>query len=140
MLVQSHEKATKLSSSSSSVIKIMQATDLSQFPNDSFDTIIDTFGICSVENPSIFLTDVYRVVKPNGKVIFLEHGRAEGGIFKFLINIWLDLRASAHCAFWGCHWNREISRLIEKQGFVIESKQVHHYGTCTEVVGRKPLT
>ena len=42
----------------------------------SFDTVIDTFGLCSMSNPVIGLRALGRLVKPNGRIILLEHGRS----------------------------------------------------------------
>lgn len=110
---------------------------LDQFPADSFDIVVDTFGICSVAQPEEFLLQVKRVLKPGGKALFLEHGRNEHGWFRVVINAWLDFRAPAHEAYWGCLWNREISKLITDAGFKVEYKQVKHYGTCTEIHATK---
>lgn len=46
------------------------------FPNASFDTVIDTFGLCSVEDPVAMLREMARVCKPDGRVYLLEHGRS----------------------------------------------------------------
>ena len=55
-------------------------------PDASFDAVIDTFGLCSVEHPEAVLREMQRVCKPDGKIILLEHGR---GYYDF-INSLLD--------------------------------------------------
>lgn len=116
-------------------VKVVQSKDLSLFEDKSFDSVVDTFGICSVENPDAFLKDIKRVLKHDGKAFFLEHGRCEsGGLVCYFMNKWLDFRAAAHSSYWGCLWNREISKLIEDAGFNIQSKEIFHYGTTTEII------
>lgn len=45
-----------------------------EFPDDCFDTVIDTFGLCSVEHPEAVLREMERVCKPGGEIVLLEHG------------------------------------------------------------------
>ena len=53
------------------------AQDLSQHAeNASFDTVIDTFGLCSHEDPVRALREMARVTRPGGKILLLEHGRS----------------------------------------------------------------
>lgn len=53
-------------------LKEMDAEDLG-FPSDSFDYVISTFVLCSIPDPVKALKEMKRVVKPDGKVIMLEH-------------------------------------------------------------------
>lgn len=50
----------------------MDAEKLS-FPSEYFDTIIVSFVFCTVPNPVKAMSELRRVLKPNGKIIFLEH-------------------------------------------------------------------
>ena len=76
----------------------VEATGLA---DDSFDTVIDTFGLCSVSNGETALREMGRVCKASGQILLLEHGRSE---YQF-INRFLDARASNHARDWGC-WVR----------------------------------
>ncbi|KAH9256525.1 hypothetical protein BASA81_005440 [Batrachochytrium salamandrivorans] len=134
MLVEARKKLTP---TQLEITSLVCARSLSEFPSNSFDSIVDTFGICSVTNPQEFLLEVKRVLKPGGEAVFLEHGRNENGWLRFVINAWLDFRAPAHEAYWGCLWNREIVKLVSESGFTIKSQTVHHYGTCTQLVVEK---
>ena len=83
---------------------------LSKFPTASFDTVVDSFGLCSHEDPVQVLQEASRVCKPNGRILLLEHGRAH---YDFL-NARLDSSAEAHHQKWGCYWNRDINAIIKQ--------------------------
>jgi methyltransferase OMS1 len=46
------------------------------FEDNSFDTVVDTFGLCSYEDPITVLKEMQRVCKPNGYILLLEHGQS----------------------------------------------------------------
>lgn len=46
------------------------------FRDNSFDSAVCTFTLCSVENHSQVLRELRRILRPGGSVLFLEHGRA----------------------------------------------------------------
>jgi len=47
------------------------------FPDASFDTAVVTFVLCSVPDPDAALTEIARVLRPGGRLLFAEHVRAE---------------------------------------------------------------
>jgi SAM-dependent methyltransferase len=47
------------------------------FPDASFDTAVVTFVLCSVPDPAAALTEISRVLRPGGRLLFLEHVRSE---------------------------------------------------------------
>ena len=46
---------------------VADAARLAQFSDDSFDTVVDTFGLCSFDDPVAVLKEMQRVCKPDGK-------------------------------------------------------------------------
>jgi ubiquinone/menaquinone biosynthesis C-methylase UbiE len=82
----------------------------------SIDTIVVTWTLCSIQDASKALQQMKRVLKPSGRVIFLEHGRAsDHGVVA-----WQDRLTP----FWkriagGCHLNRKIDEMITGAGFQI---------------------
>jgi methyltransferase OMS1 len=55
---------------------VMQGEKL-LFGDDEFDSVIDTFGLCSHHDPVEALKEMARVCKPDGVILLLEHGRSE---------------------------------------------------------------
>jgi len=114
--------------------KVLDAQDLSSFESSSIDTVVDTFGLCSFPNPELALKEIERVLRDDGKALLLEHGRAENSFF---LNKWLDFRAAAHAAHWGCLANRDVLNLVRTSGLIVESVNVTQMGTAYEIVARK---
>ncbi|KAK9839165.1 hypothetical protein WJX74_010809 [Apatococcus lobatus] len=106
------------------------------FPAHSFDTVIDTFGLCSHEDPAAALQEAARACRPGGQIYLLEHGRAS---YDWLNKI-LDESAAGHHYRWGCWWNRDITELVSKAGLEIVSMQRWHFGTTYQIVARPAAT
>lgn len=99
-----------------------------------YDTIIETFGLCSHQDPVQALDNFGRLLKPGGRVILLEHGI---GSYDF-INSQLDRRAKKHSETWGCRWNLDIGELVDKSELEIVQEKRHHFGTTWCIVAKKP--
>jgi methyltransferase OMS1 len=106
-------------------------------PDDTFDTVVDTFGLCSYDNPVAVLKEMARVCKPTGKILLLEHGRSKNYGF---ITKHLDQHAETHAKNWGCVWNRDLDDVLEKSGLQVERLQKWHFGTTYYVVCRPAST
>jgi ubiquinone/menaquinone biosynthesis C-methylase UbiE len=81
----------------------------------SVDTVISTLVLCCVASQQSTLQEVLRVLKPGGKLLFIEHVAAPGGtwlrrIQNLLTPLWKRLGD-------GCHPNRETSVELERAGF-----------------------
>jgi ubiquinone/menaquinone biosynthesis C-methylase UbiE len=83
----------------------------------SIDTAVVTFTLCTVDDAATTLAEVRRVLKPGGRLLFAEHGRApEPGVARWqdrLTPIWRPLAG-------GCHLNRKPDDLIQSAGFRID--------------------
>ena len=87
------------------------------FPDASFDTAIFTLVLCTVPNPERALAETARVLKPSGKLLFLEHVRAaNAGLAR-----WQD-RLEKPWRFLGdgCHCNRDTVANIEASPLTVE--------------------
>lgn len=85
---------------------------------ESFDCVVTTWTLCTIPDAGRALTEVRRVLKPGGALLFVEHGRApEPGVARWqdrLDPLWSRVAG-------GCHLNRKIDDLICASGFRIEA-------------------
>ena len=103
------------------------------FPDNSFDTVVDTFGLCSYDDPAETLREMARVCKPEGKILLLEHGRSK--TWDWITN-YLDKHAERHAKNWGCVWNRDLDDIVKGSGLKVETLWTWHYGTTYYMVCR----
>jgi ubiquinone/menaquinone biosynthesis C-methylase UbiE len=84
--------------------------------DDSIDTVVTTWTLCSIPNAVGALQEMRRVLKPGGQLLFVEHGLSpEESVQKWqnrLTPVWKRIGG-------GCHLNRPIRVLIESAGFGI---------------------
>ncbi|MCX8252978.1 MAG: class I SAM-dependent methyltransferase [Beijerinckiaceae bacterium] len=84
----------------------------------SIDTAVITWTLCTIPDVRRALTELRRVLKPSGALLFVEHGRApEPGVARWqdrLDPIWRQVSG-------GCHLNRKIDDLISSNGFRMDA-------------------
>ena len=90
------------------------------FEDDSFDTVVSTLVLCGVDDQPRSLREARRVLRPGGKLLFLEHVRADDpGLARFQDRMnWLNRFVV------GCECNRQTLGAIEAAGFTV-SKVEH---------------
>ena len=88
--------------------------------NNSADTVLMTFTMCTIPDVHAALDEIKRVLKPNGRLIFCEHGKAPDKSVERWQNrinpIWKMLAG-------GCNLNRPIVDLLEQSGFTLTDIQ-----------------
>jgi len=81
---------------------------------DSADTVLMTYTMCTIPDVDAALAEIRRVLKPSGRLIFCEHGKApDTNVERWqhrLNPIWTKLSG-------GCNLNRPIPALLEQAGF-----------------------
>jgi ubiquinone/menaquinone biosynthesis C-methylase UbiE len=97
----------------------------------SADTVVTTWTLCSIPQAATALAEMRRVLRPSGKLLFVEHGMAPDKS----VRRWQDWITPA----WkrmsgGCHLNRPIEVMIEGAGFKIDRLETGY------MPGPKPMT
>lgn len=86
------------------------------FDDRTFDTLVMTFTLCSIPEVALAVREMRRVLRPEGELLFLEHGQApDPAVVRWqnrLTPAWKRIGG-------GCHLNRKVDDLI-KAGFRIE--------------------
>jgi ubiquinone/menaquinone biosynthesis C-methylase UbiE len=99
--------------------------------NASIDTVVLTWTLCSIADPHGALQEMKRVLKSEGRLLFVEHGRApDPGVVAWqdrLTPLW-----KRTCG--GCHLNRRIDEIIKEAGFQIPEL------TMSYLPGPRPMT
>ena len=95
---------------------IAAAAERLPFPDASFDTAVVTLVLCSVSDQQVALAEIARVLKPGGRLLFLEHVRSDDP----KVARWQD-RIRPICNLVGCNPNRATLAAIEASPLTIES-------------------
>ena len=85
------------------------------FPDGSFDAVVSTLVLCTVPDQDVALAEIRRVLRPGGRLLFIEHVRGEGpvaGVQDRILPVWRRLLA-------GCRPNRDTTRGIREAGFEV---------------------
>ncbi len=100
-------------------------------PDHSVDTIVPTWTLCTIRDPIKALREMRRTLKPDGRLLFIEHGLAPEPRVQnwqnWLTPCWRRLGG-------GCHLNRKMDDLIRAGGFRIAEISTGY------IKGPKPMT
>jgi ubiquinone/menaquinone biosynthesis C-methylase UbiE len=99
--------------------------------DSSVDTVVTTWTLCTIPGASAALAEMRRVLRPEGKLLFVEHGQSPDGGVRWwqdsLTPVWRRISG-------GCHLNRPIRSMIEDAGFRIDRVETGY------MPGPKPMT
>lgn len=103
------------------------------FRDGAFDVVTGSLVFCSVAGPERALAEVYRVLRPGGRLLLLEHTRGQG------LGAWLTDRLHPLWLAWNgvCHLNRETARLVRQAGFHLRREESRVLGIFRLMEGEK---
>lgn len=102
------------------------------YPDARFDTVVTTFTLCSVPDPAAALREARRVLKPSGRLLFCEHGRAPDR----QVARWQARLEPAWVAMTGgCHLTRDIATELAPAGFLAERIERRYLRKVPKLVG-----
>ena len=84
------------------------------FADAFFDCIVCTLVFCSVTDPLRGLQEIRRVLKPGGRLLMVEHVRAQSRVTAFVQDM---LTPFTRLFVGNCHWNRRTEQTVRKAGF-----------------------
>lgn len=116
-LVLTDKKLSKKLKSNIDKIEILEVDALQlPFADGIFDFVVGSLVFCSVKNPLKGLEEVYRVLKDEGRFIYIEHVLPKGNvlsrIFKLINPFWRRVSG-------GCNLNRNFLSTLKNAGFVV---------------------
>lgn len=86
----------------------------------SVDTAVTTWTLCTIPDVLAALRGIRRVLRPDGRLIFIEHGRStDPGVVRWqdrLTPLWRKVSG-------GCHLNRPIDQLLAQGGFQVSEME-----------------
>jgi ubiquinone/menaquinone biosynthesis C-methylase UbiE len=109
------ERRAKQAGTASSVM-VADAEQL-PFEENSFDTVVSTLVLCTVDHPQQAISEIARVLRPGGKLLFLEHVRSDSpGLAR-----WQDrLHRPWHAFAAGCNANRPTVEMLRESPLRVE--------------------
>jgi len=113
-------KMLEIARNKTAEIRLVQTNaEVLPFAANSFDAAFATLVFCSIPKPENAFAELQRIIKPNGKIVLLEHVRPNGlpgFLFDFLNILTVPLIED--------HFNRQTAKLAEKSGLkILEVKQ-----------------
>jgi|TARA_Y100000031_G_scaffold89179_1_gene98106 ubiquinone/menaquinone biosynthesis C-methylase UbiE len=111
------EKAEQRAASIGAPVEILQVSGEEIPADDSrFDDVVCTWTLCSIPNPYRAVREMHRVLKPGGRLYFVEHGLSdESGVQRWQRRIeplWKIIGG-------GCHLTRRPDDLLQDAGFAL---------------------
>jgi ubiquinone/menaquinone biosynthesis C-methylase UbiE len=113
-------------------VELLQASaEAIPLRSGSLDTVVTTWTLCTIPNVTSALAEMCRVLKPDGRFLFVEHGLSPDPA----VRRWQDrLTPTWKRISGGCHLNRAISQLVQDAGFRIDRIEAGY------MKGLKPMT
>lgn len=111
---------------------LVESAEAMSLPDQSADSVVVTYSLCSIPDVEAALAEVRRILKPNGRFFFCEHGLSSRPVVAMLQDrLTPPWRRMAS----GCHLNRDIGTLVRAAGFAMEAYDVYDLGFGSRIFG-----
>ncbi|MDR7299868.1 class I SAM-dependent methyltransferase [Haloactinomyces albus] len=104
------------------------------FPDASADTVVSTFTICTIPDPAAAVREAYRVLRPGGRCVLVEHGPSD----KAIVRAGMRLAEYGTARFAADHLTRDPVPLLEQAGFRIDAVSRAKAGIAFHVLADRP--
>ena len=108
------------------------ASEVIELDDNYFDTVLMTYTMCTIPNLSQALSEIKRVMKTDGRLVFCEHGASpEQQVFKWqnrVNNVWSKIAG-------GCNINKNIPSIIESSGLIISQMETMYLPKTPKILG-----
>ncbi|MEH6588264.1 MAG: class I SAM-dependent methyltransferase [Halioglobus sp.] len=100
--------------------------------DDTVDTVLVTYSLCTIPDPVAALQGMARVLRPGGELIFCEHGVApDPSVVKWQSRVnWVWSKVAG-----GCNLNRDIPALLQQGGFAIDTMETQYLPGTPRIAG-----
>jgi ubiquinone/menaquinone biosynthesis C-methylase UbiE/predicted ester cyclase len=109
--------------------------ELLPFPDDSFDTVVCTYGLCTIPDDAAAVHEAKRVLRPGGRIVLAEHVRSPNPVIRTIQRV---LEPFAH-RFGGDHLLREPLDHLAAEGFEVDEVKRQKTGWVELVTAHKPV-
>ncbi|CAI8505224.1 unnamed protein product [Hanseniaspora opuntiae] len=90
-----------------------------------YDCVFETFGLCSQKDPVESLNNMAKLLKKDGRIFLLEHGKSSYESLNRMMTNSMEKRLE----HWGCRFNLDIGEIIDDSDLEIVSEERKHFGT-----------
>lgn len=120
MLKRARKKAAEIGLSNEQVTFSEVGAENMPIEEQSIDTAVITFVLCTIPDWQSALNETRRVLRPGGKVVFTEHGLApDENVVKWQRRIEPVWKVIAG----GCHVTRDVEKMFRETGYVLDNPQ-----------------
>ncbi len=110
------DKAGELAEAAPFAVEFLQeSAEAIPLERDAIDTVVSSWTLCSIPDLATTFQEIRRVLKPGGRLVFIEHGRSpDPGVSR-----WQDRLVPISTRLLGCSLNRSMDTLIADAGFTM---------------------